>query len=588
MKKISDIISQTKKSNAWIKNLVGLLGPIFMLVLVLPIAYTEAATVEVFGSKLKVDSFEKTGGGSVRIGIFGSERIVAENEIASYVLERYVENNSAPSISLLDIQEIIKKALAVEDVESAASGLLLILSHPKSELSSLEFFLDEIGADPQAGNMFKKVVSSEHINNLVLNGEQVAPVLYRIALQDPQWVKKEGLRSFYKFLDQNKKYFEEQFIKTLLNPQSSEGQKILTIMESLFGEDDKLQRKLTQLFENVQALRNALNNGDLTKVFSILPFSDPNKRSNTLESGVLSEIVFKEIEKLHGSIAYADILLILSRIYRDKQTPRTREILLDSISHINSRNYAVLENPDVRNMLEVFAAGDEEFKKAYILALEKCIYGLVDENQMGVTDKLFDGLLAIRPDPDARNDKIRILHTKKFLRSGQEKAALEKLSSVQTDLSWSDKVWFALYRFTYKTPIWIYVTLVICMGMLAIFTRYLYYQREEKKHRHWREMGWVNGWESTEGRGFVLQELRSNIDPVIQEYYKCLDILGLKPGATVREVKSAYRKKMKEVHPDLNVGEEEESAKEVIHIRKSYERLLEMEKDGISVQFRRV
>lgn len=587
MKKIDSTIHQTNKSSAWNKNFLGVSSVFFMLFLLAPFADAEAATVEVFGSKLKVDSFEETGGDSVRIGIFGTERIVAEDEIASYVLEKYVINNGSSEIPLLDIQAIIKKALAVKDVESAASGLLLMLSHPKLEPSSLELFLSELGQDLQAEDLFKKALASESMNGLILDGEKVSPILYRIALHDTQWVKDEGLRNFYKFLDANKKYFKERFVRSISNSQSSEWQEILEVMKLLFGKDDETQKQLSQLSGNVQSIRRALKDRDLAEVFSILPYGDPNMRSNVLETRILSEIVFREIENLNIKRSYADVLLVLSRIYRDKQTLRTREILLDCMSQVTSRDYAVLENDNVKNMLEAFAIGDEEFKKAYISSIEKCIYGLLDDGQTGATDKLFDGLLALRPDPDARNDKIRVLRTKKFLKSGQEKAALENLSSVQTELSWRDKVWFALYRFTYKTPIWMYVALVICMGMLTIFTRYLSYQREEKKRRHWREMGWVDGWESTEGKGFVLQELRSKIDPVIQEYYKCLDVLSLQPGATVREIKSAYRRKMKEVHPDLNVGEEEESANEVIHIRKSYDRLLEMEKDGVSAQFRR-
>ena len=73
--------------------------------------------------------------------------------------------------------------------------------------------------------------------------------------------------------------------------------------------------------------------------------------------------------------------------------------------------------------------------------------------------------------------------------------------------------------------------------------------------------------------------------PRPQGYYsrleKAYETLGLKPGATLREVKSSYRRKCKELHPDVlqNKGLGEAAMKaleaELRRVTEAYETILE-------------
>lgn len=62
---------------------------------------------------------------------------------------------------------------------------------------------------------------------------------------------------------------------------------------------------------------------------------------------------------------------------------------------------------------------------------------------------------------------------------------------------------------------------------------------------------------------------------------KCLQILGLEPGATLANIKESYRKLVKQYHPDrlpqnLSETERENAVKKFRNVQKAYEKLLEI------------
>ncbi len=58
------------------------------------------------------------------------------------------------------------------------------------------------------------------------------------------------------------------------------------------------------------------------------------------------------------------------------------------------------------------------------------------------------------------------------------------------------------------------------------------------------------------------------------EYLKALAALGLTPGASIAEVKNAYRREIKHFHPDVDSGKSEEARRRFIELTHQYEYLL--------------
>lgn len=59
---------------------------------------------------------------------------------------------------------------------------------------------------------------------------------------------------------------------------------------------------------------------------------------------------------------------------------------------------------------------------------------------------------------------------------------------------------------------------------------------------------------------------------VCQLYFECCKILGVEPGSDVEQIKSAFRKSAKELHPDLN--DSEKAHQYFIILRNAYQYLL--------------
>jgi hypothetical protein len=79
---------------------------------------------------------------------------------------------------------------------------------------------------------------------------------------------------------------------------------------------------------------------------------------------------------------------------------------------------------------------------------------------------------------------------------------------------------------------------------------------------------------------FVRNVQVNSIDPMYQKYCRSLAELGLKSGASVSEIKSAYRKLMKESHPDRLQGDQAFASERFMKIRAAYEEALFLEKEN--------
>ncbi len=70
-----------------------------------------------------------------------------------------------------------------------------------------------------------------------------------------------------------------------------------------------------------------------------------------------------------------------------------------------------------------------------------------------------------------------------------------------------------------------------------------------------------------------------NVSDEPDEYGKLLDLFDLDDSATEEQIKTAFRKKAKDLHPDhQKTGSNPEHVKEYLEYQKAYERLIEIRK----------
>ena len=565
-------------------------GPLFgLIVAILSLAELQtaaAASVDVYGVPVRVDAVEKLEGGMVRISIFGNDHIVGQEEVSGYVLQAYASSRTPTALSVKDLESIIRGALGKGDLKGATDAFILLLSNTGFQIGEEEVFFSSIQGVSHFSQLLRNVLLSATSDPSGIRGDAVALLLLKAGASDIEWARQNGIRLAYRFSQDFKECFRNAFVRSF----SGEGvdpDRIVELLAALFGETDEDVRDLRAVLLRVKSMQAALKTRNLSDVLSVLGKYDTSARRNFLISAIVTEIIYNESDRLIGQRAFSDVLLLLSRVDFNKRTPHAHALILEALKGLSMNEYVVLSNRNVQDMLGFYSAQDSALRDAYVDVLDRRAWDLVEGGNPFAADEPLNQLLLFRPDPHRANDAIRLAQTREYLKIGRETLAVERLASLRTGIPVKDRLWFAWYRLIYKTSIWTFLFLLGVVAATLFGVRKYSRIREKERRERWRALGWNDYTQAgISGRPFVMKELRSHVDPVLQEYYDCLQVFELTPGASARDVKSAYRKKMKEVHPDLNIGDEEGSSREFIRIRKAYERLLAMEKESVPLQFR--
>ncbi len=550
-----------------------------------------ADSVDVFGVKVKVDAAEALSGGAVRIRISGAEQVVAQDQAADFVLGVLASRKSSASIKVNDLKAIVETATEKDSVKTATEAMILLFNHPDFDTGREEAFLWRLSHIPQSRQVMRNCVLAAISDEGALRRDLIPPLLFYAGIHDVEWMRQNGVILAYRNFPQVKEYIRGQFIKIFSGPGTGSPEEVLALMSALLGENDQDLKHMRGVKGKIETLQGALKARNLTEVLSILGQKGSRRRVDSVTGPIVRDLIYQESERLLGDGSFTQVLLLLSRVDVSTRTPRAHELVRAALRGLGESggDYDVLSGGEVQEMLASYSADDPAVRAEYIRLLAKKIGDLLSKGDPSSVDDVFGRILTLRSDPSRENDRIRIAQTKAFLSTGQEAAAIEKLSGVHTKLTFSDRAWFTFYRLLHKTPLIIYVLILVVLAAMIVSYRILSVRAGKRLAKRWHDLGW-NGYSTgagSDGRPFVVRELREQIDPAVQEYFECLRVFNLNPGATVREIKSAYRKRMKEVHPDLHVRDEGVSSKEFVRIRQAYEALLRMEKGAVPLQFRK-
>ena len=557
-----------------------------LIALALIPARLHAATIEVLGVPLKVEAAEPLQDHMLRVAAFGEERIVAESQAPGFVLNAYVAHHAAASVAVADAETMIRTGLKTADLDGSSDALLLLMGHPEMSQSEEDSFLDSITGDPSCAELLRRTVQQVATLDVPLRGVLVAPVLFRAGVSDTEWTRQNGVRVLYRYFDEVRSYLEGRFLEALSLASSGPSDKVLDVMGALLGENDAAVQDFRAVAQRIRSVREALHSKDIADTLQVLSVSSDASRAGKILEQVLSSIVLDECDRLLGAGDAGRVLLLLGSAPTLANTPRTHALAGKALAGLESPE--VLSNRKVQDLLISMSANDAFIKEAFLKVLDAWAHSTIDSGDVLDADVPLSIALLVRPDPEAANDAIRIDQVRHLLAQGKESSAVERLVAIKTRMGLADRLWFAKYRLLRKIPIWSLLILCVVVGVMLAFTWHLLQRRQRLVEARWRALGWIEDDEAPkEVRGaFVMKEVRSQIDPVVQEYFDCLKVFSLKPGASPRELKSAYRVAMKKVHPDLNAGDEASSSTEFIRIRKAYERLLKMEEEGVPLQFR--
>lgn len=316
----------------------------------------------------------------------------------------------------------------------------------------------------------------------------------------------------------------------------------------------------------------------------------------------LVEAVHRSATHYITSGKFGDAISALSKIPLDKCTPTTHRLVQESLGNLNAEEAAnLLREKSVSQFLIRWAALDQTL--AY--SLRQTILRVGVSLGRSRDPALISQFIQIYPLDPNDADNLRRIQTDGFLTLGLVQAARESAASI-TNYGILDTfrfMWHGLYGGTLSTVCYV-ISLFLALTLLVIKLRGhrntaategtanpdktratqgrsklepTSFAREQRNHE------WISkDLDSTEldygGGGFSVQKARM-LSPSALEYRRLLAQFGLDEKADLKEIKHAYRLKVKTVHPDLNPDVTDANRAEFIELTQMYERVLKLREE---------
>jgi hypothetical protein len=285
---------------------------------------------------------------------------------------------------------------------------------------------------------------------------------------------------------------------------------------------------------------------------------------------VITEFSSRALREGHPVIALRGLSLLDFSSRNDAH----HELLSKALGQLAFEDRDVLRDRGVSSLVWSYATRDEVVRRQYLAILEGWIHRSLDEDKAGEALTLFDLLKELRLDPSVENDFLRGEIAESFVDNGDERSAESVLSGLRTELPW-------IYRFRLLLKRDIYMLIMVALGGVVILRWAVMLVGEMRRRNAARRIAQEAERRAAEAAEreryhsqFAEESLRADGFMDVDEYAAGLKKFHLHPGASLADIKNAYRHVVKTLHPDINPRATKGDTDIFIDLTKTYERLL--------------
>lgn len=263
-----------------------------------------------------------------------------------------------------------------------------------------------------------------------------------------------------------------------------------------------------------------------------------------------------------------------------------------------------LSNQQLFQPLKRLSLRDDGLKQSIGLKLSSAYKTLLERKEYGAAERVFERILEFRKDPNQDNDDLRFFAALKYRESDLPIVSHEKILEMSKDLTFLQRLrWFFWTLFLSALAFCIIGSLLIIRLTSRIkpgrdgaskFGAAKSGAEEEKvdlppqfdkirASQQTEQNVFTENRPKEEGNNdknrssFVQLEPDRHLSHLKAEYEEVLSVLGIAPGASVKEIKTAFRDKVKQVHPDMG-GEGGKAGSSFMDVNGAYEKALELRK----------
>lgn len=554
-----------------------------------------AEGVTVSGLSFPVDSIVHINENAVSVRLGAKESLIRRADLERFVVEETFADRALAG--RLDARALLRFAEeSFNGGESARAGLafraLRWCSDANEEdiLESLDVLSDGSAAKSELATAAK--IALLPVFEVQRYPRLTARLVILAGRGDTAWVRQHAVPYTYGIKRPIEERLERELADQLRLRDLPAGADLVRFAREVYGVEDPISQRLSLWLERVRSLIRAVDDGDVETLGKalVVESSDPNL------GGILSPVA---MEGLHTAAAAAvdsgdpaKALDILARIDLLKRNQTTHELTRAALERVAAQPNSFLQRPEVLSYLDVIARNDPLAMELYRDKLVALIGRLLEEGKGSDSEPLLDRLKGISPPPTAVIDRLLVKQAEVYFSQGVHGLAARKLNESR---SWGlEGVWLKC-RLSIATmsavTLGAFLAIVFSIVSLIVISLFRFRRSDNALHRSDSANEAIR---STKGdrvedeeiaeeedeppRGFVVNELR-RLSPGAQEYQRCLELLGLTANADVRSIKNAYRKLVKDVHPDRNKTNDEGSANRFIELTRVYDRILELRKE---------
>lgn len=472
------------------------------------------ASVTVLGVAFPVDKFEVVDEESVIVTINGVSRLLSKDKLEAWVVEHALGAIKSPR----DLGDFTKRAKSSGRIDWALKAVQTLCDE-KVVLPGKDIIVRDVISELKDFKNYPKRLDPECAKEIMLNPNLPPP---------------EEVSVLYKLAGAVKEEAEKRVAQGIIEGKSSE--RLIERMLELYGETDIEISALRNNYLSVTRLQDAITRGSFSEAEKLVL-----DLKNTGFSVAINEILH---EQAKSSDNPGRSLQILSLAISTR--PSTFEILDQAISNLSIDDISVFSSDRV---LKFASQNDKLISKLKNLTVEA-----LSSNSFLSAEEGIRALISISS-KDGEKLALKMMEKQRAL--GLFAEANRTATLISRKLTFLERL-----RLFLLSDGWLLGLTGLSLALLLALLRI----RRKKKVLK------VKIKEDEVAPKFVTMGRATGFDRRKDEYATLLEYFGLSGQVSEREIKNAFRKKIKEVHPDLVEGQDQNFLK----TKESYERLLEL------------
>jgi hypothetical protein len=481
-------------------------------------------------------------------------------------------------LTLVKVLALIQGAVSNKDELLYDETLAAVSRYVSDSDDGVALFFDALSRQPQIAQKIITLLETKAVNEF---SPTALPELIAILILDPSLELPESVKHLITSkAGLVKNVLKNRFFNALKDANPTLAKTILDRFIAVYGKDDPDVRSLSVVLSKVEGSTSL---SEFTGILVELSGKDPELRRSlaTIALDLLHERVFKFIQAQKPIEAIHE----LSGIDIDRRTPRTHQLATLAVQSLTFSDFIALkDDTKSREFIKFLSAKDQNFRDACLITLEKEILSIFINQSFSeqIFNAGFELMSDVRPDPNALNDRIRIKCIEQAYESGDTSPIKFIKSDIRSSLTFVDEIKLIILYLKNNT-IFILVTLLAVIGL--IFGAIKKIKKLKASRSNFKSADYHKSNNNTseelieepeeERPLFVKGRTTNSKYPAM--YVELLAEFGLNPDSTIKEIKSAYRSRMKDIHPDL-AGASSKHTSEFIHYQEAYERLIEFRK----------